>query len=230
MSRKKRSAATNLTLVPPPVTAGRTIELETLPESDLLALAGGWTWLDGSNAVFKAGGLKPLLRKSITDLEADGFEYGIAAQVAAIAEVARRLARKGDSRPVLKTAEAIYEYLKPDLMGRNREEFWVLALNSCNTLIRAERVARGTINSCAVDPRDVFSVAVAAKASAIVVAHNHPSGDPTPSGADIILTQQLMCGAELLCVRLLDHIIVGDNNFCSMASRGDLAEVSRRLR
>lgn len=228
MSRRKNAAVQNaLSLVPPPAQPPvvRAIDINALSDVDLMALAAGWPTLDASHAVGKAGGLKPLLRKDTAALETDGLEYGMAAQLVAMAEVARRIARPGESRPVLTTPEDIYAFLAPELAGKGREEFWVLALNSRNVLLRAERVAVGSATSCAVDPRDLFAVALATKAAGIVVSHNHPSGDPTPSRADIELTRQLMRGAELLCIRFLDHIIIGDWQFASMAKRGDLADL-----
>lgn len=230
MTRRKTAGAQNtLSLVPSPAETAvvRPLDIAALPDADLMSLAGGWTMRDGADAVSKAGGLKPLLRLDTSSLEADGLDYGRAAQVAAMAEIARRIARPGESRPTLKTPADIYDYLAPTLAGKSREEFWVLALNSRNVLIRAERVAQGSTTSCPVDPRDVFSVAVTHKASGIILAHNHPSGDPTPSGADIQLTNQLVKAADYLCVKVLDHLIIGDWNYASMASRGDLSGTLR---
>src|SRR5205085_328542 len=102
------------------------------------------------------------------------------------------------------------------------EELWVLSLNSRNVLLRADRAATGSVTSCAVDPRDVFSPALLSKASAIVVSHNHPSGDPTPSFADLELTRQLVKAGSALCIKLLDHVIVGDGGWHSMAARGEV--------
>lgn len=130
--------------------------------------------------------------------------------------------RNGETRPLLKTPEDIYAYLAPTLCGLQREQFRVLCLNSRNALIADVQVARGSITSCPVDPRDVFHAAITAKATAIILAHNHPSGDPTPSVADLELTRQLVNGANLFCIRVLDHMVLGDWAFSSMARRGDL--------
>lgn len=222
MSRRKATAA-NLTLILAPSPLVRVRDIESLADADLLATATGLPASEAADAVRRAHGLKPLLQQTVTELEVNGFDPEVAAQFTAMAELARRIGRAGDTRPVLATPEAIYGFLKPELLGKSREEFWVIAFNSRNAVLRAERVAQGTASACPVDPKDVFGVAIAAKAAAIVVAHNHPSGDPTPSAADLVLTRQLVRGAELLCVRVLDHIIVGDDRFASMAQRGELA-------
>ncbi len=97
--------------------------------------------------------------------------------------------------------------------------FHVLCVNSANTLLRDVRVAEGSANMCPVDPRDIFAPALACRAVGIIVAHNHPSGDPTPSQQDIHLTRHLARGAELLGLRLLDHVVVGDG-YVSFLERG----------
>ena len=133
--------------------------------------------------------------------------------------------RTGEPRPILKTPEDIYGYLAPIMCGLPREQFRVLCLNSRNALIADIQVAQGSITQCPVDPRDVFSAAITSKASAIILAHNHPSGDPTPSVADLELTRQLVQGAHLFCIRVLDHMVFGDWSFSSLARRGDLSSI-----
>jgi DNA repair protein RadC len=87
-------------------------------------------------------------------------------------------------------------------------------------LVRDVRVAEGTTNACPVDPREVFAVALAARATAVVLAHNHPSGDPEPSSLDVALTAQLVEGGRLLGVKVLDHLVVGESGFVSFLERG----------
>lgn len=111
-------------------------------------------------------------------------------------------------------------YLRPQLAVLRREVFHVLCFNSRNVLLRDARVAEGTMNLCPVDPREVFAAALAARATAIVIAHNHPSGDPQPSTQDIALTRQLADGARILGLRLLDHLVVGETGFVSMLEQG----------
>ena len=145
-----------------------------------------------------------------------------AAQVLAALELGRRVQRAVETRPKLRTPLEIYRYLTPSLAALRREVFHVLAFNTRNVLLHDARVAEGTANSCPVDPRDVFRTAMTAKATGIVLAHNHPSGDPEPSAADVALTRQLVNGGRLLGIRVMDHLVVGDGAFVSMMARGQL--------
>jgi DNA repair protein RadC len=98
----------------------------------------------------------------------------------------------------------------------------VLCFNPRNVLLHDARVAEGTMNACPVDPREVFATALIARASAIVLAHNHPSGDPEPSAQDVALTAQLSESGRLLGIKVLDHVVVGDGAYASLLERGQL--------
>jgi DNA repair protein RadC len=100
--------------------------------------------------------------------------------------------------------------------------FHVLCFNARNVLLLDARVAEGTINACLVDPREVFAAAITARATAIVLAHNHPSGDPEPSAQDLSLTRQLFEAGRLLGIKVLDHVVVGDGTYASLMERGEL--------
>lgn len=126
------------------------------------------------------------------------------------------------SRTTVRTPQDIYQVVRPLLTSLRREETWVLCLGPKGQLLKTTRVAEGSAWACQVDPREVFAPALSCRATGIVLAHNHPSGDCSPSAADVALTRQLVAGARLLCLQLLDHLIVGDGSFWSMASRGDL--------
>jgi DNA repair protein RadC len=101
--------------------------------------------------------------------------------------------------------------------------FHVLSFNMRNVLLADARVAVGTVDSCPVDPREVFRAALASRATCVVLAHNHPSGDPEPSSLDVKLTARLVSGAELMGIRVLDHLVVGDGSYVSFHERGWLA-------
>jgi DNA repair protein RadC len=175
------------------------------------------------NLLEAGGGLKAMCLRDPQELCAQpGMNPKKAAQLAAALELGRRVMRNGETRPILRTPEDIYAYLAPSLCGLQREQFRVLCLNSRGALTADIQVAQGSITSCPVDPRDVFHAAITAKATSIVLAHNHPSGDPTPSFADLELTRQLVSGAQLFCIRVLDHMVFGDWAFSSIARRGDL--------
>lgn len=196
-----------------------------LSDDDLLEVLLGERKAIGQSLLEKHGTLKALCREDFAIL-ADRDELGprLARRLLAAAELGRRLLMTGDPRPRLATPTDIYRYLAPRMSGLRREEFHVLCLSARNVLLRDACVAEGSSEACPVDPREVFSAALAARASAIVLAHNHPSGDPTPSQADIALTRQIVDGGQLLGVRVLDHLVVGDGSYSSFLEQGLLSD------
>ncbi len=110
--------------------------------------------------------------------------------------------------------------LRPDLEVLDREHFVVMLLDTKNRVIGFNVVAVGTIDSALVSPRETFKPALLANATAIIVAHNHPSGDPTPSPEDIAVTRQLVAAGKLLDIEVLDHLIIGEGRFVSLKERG----------
>lgn len=133
-----------------------------------------------------------------------------ALQLVAVMELARRaLAHDQTTLPLLQSAEAIAAYCQPFVRGLEVEKFWVLCLNRKNRLIRRVEVTSGTAGSTLVHPREVFREAIRLGASAVVCVHNHPSGDPAPSAADIRVTRQLREASSAVDIELLDHVIVG---------------------
>ncbi len=170
------------------------------------------------------GGVRALVHEDPHELcQRPGLGKARAAQVLAALELGRRTQLPGDSRPRLTTPEAIYRHVRPHLAGQRREVFHVLCFNARHVLLRDARIAEGTMNACPVDPREVFAAALSARCTSLVLVHNHPSGDPEPSAADIHLTQQLHVGAAILGFRLLDHLVIGERGYCSMLSRGLLS-------
>jgi DNA repair protein RadC len=168
-----------------------------------------------------SGGLKALLLKDPLELCAQPrLGPARAAQVLAALELGRRAQRATERRPRLRTPREIYGYLVPTLSALRREVFHVLCFNPRNVLLADVRVAEGTMNTCPVDPREVYAAALTTRATAIVLAHNHPSGDPEPSMQDISLTVQLAEAGRLLGIKVLDHLVLGDGNYVSLMERG----------
>lgn len=134
-----------------------------------------------------------------------------AARVLACLEVSRRAPawRSGD-RPVISTPEDVVELCWPRMRGADREHFWALALSTRNHLLKTIEVSVGSLNASIVHPRELFKEAVRVSAASVVVVHNHPSGDATPSGADIQLTRRLVKAGDVLGIEVLDHVVVGD--------------------
>ena len=156
------------------------------------------------------GSLRGLLRMTPDDLRNyPGIGQVKALQLQATIEVARRILSSGEAAPLMDSPEKVYNWLKPTADGEAVEKFWVLSLNRKNRLLRCEAVTSGTATASLVHPREVFREAIRNSASALVCAHNHPSGDPSPSQADIRATRQLREAAKVLQLDLLDHVIIG---------------------
>jgi DNA repair protein RadC len=141
--------------------------------------------------------------------------------------LAERMAKElREESPVLDTPERIADLLRETNRLYNVEHFQVVLLNTRRKLIRIEEISQGTLDTILVHPREVFKLAIAANASAIVLVHNHPSGDPTPSEADIKVTRDLIRAGQLLKIDVLDHIILGKRtperprDFVSLRERG----------
>jgi DNA repair protein RadC len=134
-----------------------------------------------------------------------------ALQLMAVMEVARRVigAQRGEV-PLLNRADLVAAYLEPVAAGLDVEKFWVLCLNRKNRLRKCVEVTSGTATAALAHPREVFRAAIREAASALVCAHNHPSGDPAPSTADLQMTRLLRDAAKTVEIALLDHVIVGN--------------------
>lgn len=153
-----------------------------------------------------------LWRVSAEDLcRLDGIGPVSAARFLGSLELGRRAAmRRPEKRTVVSHPEDVVRLCAPQLRGSDREHFWSLALNTKNQLIRIIEVSIGSLNASIVHPRELFKEAVRLSAASVVVVHNHPSGDPTPSGADIQLTRRLVKAGDVLGIEVLDHVVIGD--------------------
>ncbi len=164
-----------------------------------------------SRLLYEAGSLRALVGWKEADFRPfRGIGQVKALQLVAVMEIARRVLEQGqEAAPHLQQPEATWRHLQPLALGLRVEKFWVLCLNRKNRLLRCVEVTSGTAGSTLVHPREVFREAIRAAASAIICAHNHPSGDPAPSAADIRVTRQLREAALTVEIDLLDHVIVG---------------------
>jgi DNA repair protein RadC len=195
-----------------------------LTDPELLSvLLGSRTHALAEALLSTSGGLKALVQQDPRELCArPGMGSVRTGQVLAALELGRRAQRVTERRPRLRTPREIHAYLAPHLSALRREVFHVLCFNARNVLLHDARVAEGTINACPVDPREVFAAALTARATAIVLAHNHPSGDPEPSGQDLGLTAQLIEAGRVLGIKVLDHVVIGDGTYVSLLERGEL--------
>ncbi len=128
-----------------------------------------------------------------------------------------RLIKDGPPKPSVfaKTPQQIYRLIKPYTQGLDRECLWTVHLNARNQVIGIEQIAVGTVDACLVHPREIFKGAILNNASAIILAHNHISGDLTPSEEDTKLTEELKKAGTLLGIQVIDHVIVSDKKICS---------------
>ena len=163
------------------------------------------------------GGLHGLVRSTCDDLtQIAGVGRAKAAQIVAALELGRRtLMHAPSARIQLRTPREAAAYLMPAFGSRRAEQFGVVLLDTKHRVLRTVVVAIGTLNSTVVQPRDVFREAALGAAAAIVVFHNHPSGDPSPSPDDVELTRRLMTAGTLLGIDVVDHIILGDVRYWS---------------
>jgi len=157
------------------------------------------------------GSLTALAQARLEDLQRiKGIGPDKAVTLAAAFALARLMARELQTEsPVLDNPEAIAQLLREDLRLNRVETFKAVLLNTRRRLIRIENISHGTLDTILVHPREVFRAAIAANASALVLVHNHPSGDPTPSEADIKITRDLIRAGQLLKIEVLDHVILG---------------------
>ena len=170
------------------------------------------------------GGLHGLVRSTCDELaRVSGIGRARAAQIIAALELGRRtLAHAPTARVQIRSPRDAASYLIPAFGSRPVEQFGIVLLDSRHRVIRTTVLAVGTLNSTIVEPRDVFHEAAVGRAAAIVVFHNHPSGDPTASAADVELTRRLVAAGVLIGIDVVDHIILGDVRYCSFKEMGQL--------
>jgi len=187
-----------------------------LSDAELIAILLR-TGMAGANAIEVAarlikefGSLGQLSRCSVRELaKVKGIGLAKAAQLAAAFGLGQRLARENFRGQRIEQPEQVYELLGCELRALHKESFRILLLDTRYHLIRCEEISLGSVNESIAHPRDVFRPAIIHSAYAVIVAHNHPSGDPSPSQADHSLTRRLREAAELLQIKLLDHVIIG---------------------
>jgi DNA repair protein RadC len=168
------------------------------------------------------GSLRRLAARPAAEfLHAPGIGPAKAARLVAAFEIGTRLALEArPSAPRIREPEDIVRRFSARLRDLQVEEFHLLALDSQSRVLREVLVTRGLLNSSLVHPREVFRPAIAEAAAGIIVVHNHPSGDPTPSAEDRAVTRQLVAAGQLLDLPLYDHVIIAGDRFTSFAATG----------
>ncbi|MBI1770695.1 MAG: DNA repair protein RadC [Bacteroidetes bacterium] len=166
--------------------------------------------------------LDNLAKLSIKELmKAKGIGEAKAITIVAAMELGRRRKEQSpEERPKLESSKTAFEIIKGDLMDLPHEEFWVLLLNRAHRLIKKKRVSEGGVSGTVADPKIIFKLAIDELASGVIVVHNHPSGNLKPSDSDISLTKKLKEAGKVLEISLLDHLIIGHNNYFSFTDEG----------
>jgi DNA repair protein RadC len=160
--------------------------------------------------------IKQLSQINITQLmKVHGIKESKAAQISACFEIARRLESfNGDEKPKISSPE--------DVREQKKELFIELCLDTKNQILKEEVISMGSLNANVVHPREVFKLALTESAAHIIVAHNHPSGDPTPSREDIEITKKLVETGNIMGITVLDHVIIGDGRHFSLKEAGHI--------
>ena len=184
--------------------------------TDVLALA--------NRLIEHAGGLHGLTRAGVHDLRrVPSVGRARAAQVLAAVELGRRtLLRAAAERPRLVAPRQVATYLLPQYGAGPVEQFGILMLDTKQRVIRIKIIAVGSLDTTFVHPREVFREAAAASAKSIVLFHNHPSGDPTPSSDDLVLTTRMVNAGEIMGIDVIDHVILADQRYVSLLESGRL--------
>lgn len=194
-----------------------------LSSAELLAVVLGTgtaraTALDVATAlVARFGSLGRLSRASVEEVCAvPGIGAAKAQRLLAAIEVGRRLLEPGPRRPVIRSAADAAAAVSASMRGLDREHFRAILLNTKHEVLEVVDISVGGLASAPVHPREVFTEAVRRCAAAVIVVHNHPSGDAQPSRDDVMITEQLRAAGRLIGIELLDHLIIGDGTYTSL--------------
>ncbi len=196
---------------------------DTLGDRELIAIVLGSNLRDRSaddvagKLIDDAGGLAQLARSTPRELSQLGLGPARASRLAAVFELGRRAVVAAQTRMLVGRPEDVYQCVAPRLAGLSQEVFLVIGVDIRNGLLDIVECGRGTVLGVEIHPREVFRPLVRMAAAGAVLVHNHPSGDPTPSSEDLELTRRLREVGSLLGIPIIDHVVVGDGRFRSIA-------------
>jgi DNA repair protein RadC len=176
----------------------------------------------GWELVKRFSGLNGLHEASFEDLSAvHGIGRAKAAQIKAAIELGHRMKmEEQSSKPVIKNPESVYNIMGHDLSVQKQEQLWVLALSTRNEIIRKQLLYIGTLNHSSVRLAEVFEIPIRCRAASVIIVHNHPSGNASPSEEDVRFTEELIKAGNLLDIGVLDHIIIARDGFSSIRGLG----------
>ena len=171
-----------------------------------------------------AGGLAGLGRMTVQELaQIHGMGTAKSSTLKAALELGRRLASVDPmSRPIIQSPQDVAHIVMEEMRFLDREHFRVVSLSTKNQVLGISSISVGSLNSSLVHPRECFKEAIRRNSNSIILVHNHPSGDSTPSKEDIEVTKRLVSGGKVLGIEVLDHVIIGDKCFTSLKEQGDM--------
>lgn len=172
--------------------------------------------IDMSNRLLAKYGIAKLSSCSLKELQAiNGIGSAKASQILALFEFNKRHNLAKQNGKPLRSAKDVFNYMQPKLAQLDRERFMVLHLDTKNCTLKEEVVSIGTLNGAIVHPRELFKSAIKENANSVILVHNHPSGDPTPSQEDVEVTERVMEAGKVLGIDVLDHVIIGNETYWS---------------
>lgn len=200
----------------------------SLTVAQLLAIilrtgGGGKSALDLAIEVLKTfGELRKIEMASLIEfMSIKGMGKAKVAQVKAAFELGRKLAEEPFIKgPAFSSGHDVYSYYHGRLKNLKKEVFYCLMLDAKNRILKDCRISEGTLTNSLIHPREAFKDAIKESAASVIFVHNHPSGDPGPSREDILITERLVNVGDLIGIRVLDHIIIGDGKYTSMMETG----------
>jgi DNA repair protein RadC len=176
--------------------------------------------IDMSNRLISKYGFDKLSMCSLTELqEINGIGSAKACQIIALFELNKRHSYSKTQGKPIKTAKDVFDHCSPKLSSSDREHFMILHLDTKNRVIKDEIVSVGALTGTIAHPREVFKSAIKESAHAVILVHNHPSGDPTPSDEDLKMTERLLDAGEILGIKVLDHVIIGSATCWSFTNK-----------
>jgi len=188
----------------------------------LAALVGGSHQIETAEGLVEVcgGDLQLLGRMNVEELcRIPGVGQAAALRIRSAIHIGKRLVRPAASKPVVHNPQDAARLLLHEMSALDQEEIWVLVLNTRNRVLRTVQVYRGQVDTCAVRAAEVLRPAVRLNAPALIVAHNHPSGDHSASPEDVAVTRGLAAAAKLLEIHLLDHLVIGHGGFTSLKEK-----------
>ncbi len=198
---------------------------EFLSNSELFAILlrtgyAGENVIDMSNRLISEYGLNKLFECSLKELQQiKGIGPTKAMQILSIAEIGKRHTLSEKSPRKISCAEDVFNLFHKKLKDKKEEHFYIIMLNTQNIIIGEELISKGILDASIIHPREIFRPAIRNSASKIILVHNHPSGNPTPSKEDLQITKQLMKAGEEIGIRVIDHVIIGNGEFWNWSER-----------